>query len=136
MERKFTEFRESGLSLIRWILAVLHRVGVNVSIVMLWEKQSRHTRLFLRKPTATCFKMEKQLKPLYYHFKPPLVHYVHLWVFKRDNTDNTLVLVISPLLKSSWTCHLLSKGPGCHCSGSKTLNSASSVKTFREKSDE
>ena len=34
--------------------------------------------------------MEKQLKPLYYHFKTPLVH---SWVFK---SDNTLVLVISP----------------------------------------
>ena len=42
------------------------------------------------------FKMEKQLKPLNYHFKTPLVHYVHSWVFK---SDNTLVLVISLLLK-------------------------------------
>ena len=50
--------------------------------------------IILRKPTATCFKMEKQLKLLYYHFKTPLVHYVHSWVFK---SDNTLVLVISSL---------------------------------------
>ena len=50
--------------------------------------------LFLRKPTATSFKIENKLKPLYYHFKTPRVHYVHSWVFK---SDNTLVLIISLL---------------------------------------
>ena len=34
-----------GVCSFRWILAVFHRAGFNTSIVMLWEKQSRHTRI-------------------------------------------------------------------------------------------
>ena len=34
--------RQPGMCSIRWILAVLYGVGVNASIVMLWENQSRH----------------------------------------------------------------------------------------------
>ena len=34
-----------GLCSFRWILAVLHRAGVNATIAKLWEKQSRHHEL-------------------------------------------------------------------------------------------
>ena len=41
----------------RWILAVFHRAGVNASIVMLWEHQSRRTRIgtkFSKTSTPYC----------------------------------------------------------------------------------
>ena len=52
---------------------------------------------FLRKPTATCFKIQKQLKALYNQFKTQVVQYMYSWVFK---SHNTIVLVISLLLTS------------------------------------
>ena len=35
----------TGVCSFRWNLAVFHRAGFHTSIVILWEKQSRHTRI-------------------------------------------------------------------------------------------
>ena len=40
-----SELYVPGVCSFRWILAVCHRACFNTSIVMLWEKQSRHTRI-------------------------------------------------------------------------------------------